>query len=153
MRISFDLDDTLFVYHETHEVEKEMKFPFNLFFKDCLRKGAVDLIKRLKSQGHEIYIYTTSFRSLGYIKGYFRKYKIKLDGVINGAVHEAQVQKGRREIMPSKYPPRFRIDLHIDDEITVKQNGSRYGFRVMIIGERDSQWTEKIMKKVESLSC
>ena len=37
MRISFDLDEVLFVRPDTHKVESKLIFPFNLIFKERLR--------------------------------------------------------------------------------------------------------------------
>lgn len=53
--------------------------------------------------------------------------------------------------MPSKYPGKYRIDLHIDDDIYVVQNGRLYGFKVFQVGEQDEQWAYKIKKEIESL--
>lgn len=151
MRISFDLDDTLFVDPDKFAVEKPLRFPLNKLYKERLRLGTVDLLKRLSVLGIEVWIYTTSFRSEGYIRGLFRCYGIRLDGVVNGKRHAAEVQNGKREPMPSKYPSKYKIDLHIDDDISVKQNGDTYGFRVMIIGEDEPDWANKIIKRIEGL--
>lgn len=48
-----------------------------------------------------------------------------------------EVQAGKKEPMPSKYPAKYRIDLHIDDDPSVMQNGKVYGFRVFIVGPPD----------------
>ncbi|MDE7400016.1 MAG: HAD family hydrolase [Oscillospiraceae bacterium] len=152
MRISFDLDDTLFVNSDKFAVEKPLRFPLNRLFKERLRLGTIDLLEQLRSLGIEVWIYTTSFRSERYIRGLFRCYGIRLDGVVNGKRHAIEVQSDKREPMPSKYPSKYKIDLHIDDDISVKQNGDTYGFRVMIIGENDSDWTRKIIKRVEQIS-
>jgi hypothetical protein len=53
--------------------------------------------------------------------------------------------------MPSKYPGRYRIDLHIDDDVSVAQNGRTYGFKVFIVGPQDDEWADKILEKVESM--
>ncbi|MBD5112914.1 MAG: HAD family hydrolase [Ruminococcaceae bacterium] len=152
MRISFDLDDTLFVNPDKFAVEKPLWFPLNKLFKERLRLGTIDLFKKLSEKGIEVWIYTTSFRSEWYIRRLFRCYGIRLDGVVNGKRHTAEVQNGKHEPMPSKYPSKYKIDLHIDDDISVKQNGDTYGFRVMIIGENDPDWTKKIIKHVEQIA-
>ncbi len=64
-------------------------------------------------------MYTTSFRSEQYIRGLFRCYGIKFDNIVNGARHAREVQAGHTEAMPSKYPSKYRIDLHIDDDRSV----------------------------------
>lgn len=149
MRISFDLDDTLFVDPKKFDTEKPPKFPMNKIYKERLRLGTVDLLNTLSKKGTEIWIYTTSFRSERYIRGLFRCYGITLDGVVNGERHAAEVQRGKREPQPSKYPSKYKIDLHIDDDISVKQNGDTYGFRVTIIGENDPEWTDKIIEQIK----
>lgn len=151
MRVSFDLDDTLFVDPKKFKTENALHFPFNKIYQERLRLGTVALFKYLKENGIEAWIYTTSFRSERYIRGLFRRYGIRLCEVVNGERHEREVQRGGREAMPSKYPAKYRIDLHVDDDVSVKQNGDTYGFGVHIIGEDDEQWTEKIIKKIEKI--
>ena len=152
MRVSFDLDDTLFVDPEKFKTEKALPFPLRLIFRERLRLGTIGLFKYLNTHGVEPWVYTTSFRSERYIRGLFRCYGIKLREVVNGERHEREVQRGRGEALPSKYPGRYRIDLHIDDDISVKQNGDTYGFRVHIVGAEDDMWTEKIIAEIERIS-
>lgn len=53
--------------------------------------------------------------------------------------------------MPSKFPCKYRIDLHVDDDVSVLENGKVYGFRVHIVGAEDDEWDQKILKKVHLL--
>ncbi len=152
MIVSFDLDDTLFVSPEKFKTEEPLSFPFNKIYRERLRLGTKNLFRRLQEAGVETWIYTTSFRSERYIRGLFRHYGIKLGQVVNGSRHSAEVQSGKSEPMPSKYPGRYRIDLHIDDDVSVYQNGRTYGFKVFIVGPQDDEWANKIIEKVESIS-
>ena len=151
MKVSFDLDDTLFVSPEKFKTEKGLMFPFNIIYKERLRFGTIDLLKWIRAQGIELWIYTTSFRSERYIRGLFRCYGVKLDSVVNGEMHAHEVQAGKRESMPSKYPSKYRIDLHIDDDVSVMQNGKTYGFKVFVIGEQDDEWDKKIRCEIEKI--
>lgn len=151
MIVSFDLDDTLFVSPLTHETEKALSFPFNRLYREQLRKGTISLIHQLQSQGDKVYVYTTSYRSESYIRNLFHHYGIQFDRIINGAVHEKEVQGKKSEAMPSKYPSRYRIDLHIDDDKSVMENGKIYGFRVFLIGGQDDAWTAKILMELERI--
>ena len=56
--------------------------------------------------------------------------------------------RGENEPMPSKYPRKYRIDLHIDGDKSVLQNDKVYGFKVFLIGEQDDLWTEKIIAEI-----
>lgn len=151
MKVSFDLDDTLFVSPENFKTEEELKFPFNKIYRERLRLGTKDLMNWIREQGIELWVYTTFFRSERYIRGLFRRYGIKLDAVVNGERHAREVQANKREAMPSKYPGKYRIDLHIDDDISVVQNGRIYGFKVFLIGSQDDRWIEKIKQEIKIL--
>lgn len=149
MRISFDLDDTLFISPDKTQAEPELKFPFSVLYPDRLRAGTVFLMQYLHDHGIEVYIYTTSFRSERYIRNLFRHYHIQIDEIINGARHEKEVQGQKTEPMPSKYPSHYRIDLHIDDDKSVSENGKYYGFQVYLIQKDDIHWTEKIIAQIQ----
>lgn len=151
MRVSFDLDDTLFVSPDNFKTEQELRFTFNKFYKERLRLGTIALMQYMKEEGIEVWIYTTSFRSKNYIKKLFRCYGIKIDAVVNGERHAQEVQGNKTEAMPSKYPSKYRIDLHIDDDISVAQNGRTYGFKVFLVGQQDDDWVEKIRREIDRL--
>ena len=84
MRVSFDLDEVLFVNPKTHKIEPELPFPLRNIYKERLRLGTPELINKLQEMGYEVWVYTSSFRSERYIKGLFRHYGIKFDGIVNG---------------------------------------------------------------------
>ena len=151
MIVSFDLDDTLFVSEDNFKIEPKLKFPFCYIYKETLRKGTIDLIKYLKDNSVKVWVYTTSYRSERYIKGLFKCYGITFDNIINGQKHQREVQAGKSEPMPSKYPSKYRIDLHIDDDISVAQNGKVYGFKVFTVGKQDDMWVNKVIEQVEKL--
>jgi len=151
MRISFDLDDTLILTEKDAVYENPVRPVKALFFKEKLRKGIRNLCEELRSLGYEICVYTTSERSIGYIKSLFNVYGIKLSNVINKRVHEEVVQGHRKEIMPSKVPSKFGIDLHIDDDISVKQNGIQFGFKVLIISKDDKEWDIKVLDEAKRI--
>lgn len=148
MIVSFDLDDTLFVSEKTFRTEPPLPFPLRLLYKERLRAGTVALLHHLREEGHKVWIYTTSYRSERYIRGLFRCYGIRLDRVVNGETHQKEVQAGRAEGMPSKYPSKYRIGLHVDDDVSVWQNGKVYGFRVLLVGPQDDGWADKILDEV-----
>jgi hypothetical protein len=149
--ISFDLDDTLFVDPDAVKTEKGLTFPSNLKFREKLRFGTIDLLKRMKNEDIKIWIYITSFRSEKYIKSSFKCYGIKIDEVINGERHNKDVQGYRKEPLPSKYPSKYRIDLHVDDDISVYQNGQIYGFKVFILKNDDLNWSNRLWEEIKKI--
>ena len=151
MRISFDLDEVLFVSPATHKTEPELPFPLCRIFKERLREGTPRLIHSLQEADYEVWVYTSSFRSEGYIKGLFRCYGIKFDGIVNGTRHLKEVQRHNTTILPQKLPSRYRISLHVDDEDIVCSLGKQYGYRTYQLEAQDDEWVEKIMKRAEEV--
>ena len=145
MRVSFDLDEVLFVLPETHKTEPPLHFPFNYIYKERLRLGTPDVIRTLQSQGYEVWVYTSSFRSMNYIKGLFRHYHVKFDGIVNGNRHIKEVQRDNKELLPQKLPSKYRISLHIDDEAIVCSLGKQYGYNVYQLNAQDDDWKEKVI--------
>ena len=72
MRVSFDLDEVLFVSPKTHKTEPPLPFPLNRIFIERLRLGTPDVIRTLQQMGYEVWVYTSSFRSEKYIIRLYR---------------------------------------------------------------------------------
>ncbi len=145
MRVSFDLDEVLFVSPQTHRTEPPLPFPLGLIFRERLRLGTPGLIRALQEDGCRVWIYTSSERSERYIRWLFRLYGVSLDGVVNAERHRREVQQGRREPLPQKLPSRYRISLHVDDESVIASWGRTYGFKTYLLSAQDDDWKEKIL--------
>ena len=151
MRISFDLDEVLFVNPATHETEKELRFPLNLIYKERLRLGTPELINTLQKMGFEVWVYTSSFRSISYIEKLFKHYGIRFDDIVNGTRHLKEVQRDKKEVLPQKVPSRYRISLHVDDETVICSLGREYGFEAYQLDAQDDEWEEKIVQRAEEI--
>ena len=151
MRVSFDLDEVLFVSQRTHKVEPALPFPLNKIYIERLRFGTPKLINTLQKMGFDVWVYTSSFRTQKYIKHLFMFYGVKFNGIVNGQRHLKEVQGQRREILPQKVPPRYNISLHIDDETVICSYGSQMGFEAYQLDAPDDEWVEKIIAKAEAV--
>ncbi len=147
MRVSFDLDEVLFVSPQTHKTEPELPFPFNKLYTERLRLGTPALINELQRLGYEVWVYTSSYRSEKYIRSLFRHYGVRFDGIVNAQRHLKEVQRKSKTVLPQKMPSKYRISLHIDDESVICSLGSQYGFRTYQLDAQDDEWKEKIIRR------
>jgi len=147
VRISFDLDEVLFVDPGRYETEPPLRFPFDRLFTERLRKGTVWLIGELKRRGFEVWVYTSSHRTVTYIAALFRHYRVYFDEIVNADRHEREVQAGHARRLPAKLPNRYRISLHIDDEDAIIRSARDYGYRVMRVYEPDPEWADKVLQE------
>ena len=151
MRVSFDLDEVLFVSPQTHKTEPPPIFPFNRIFVERLRLGTPDLINQLQALGYEVWVYTSSFRSERYIRRLFRLYGVTFDGIVNATRHLKEVQRDNKTILPQKMPSRYRISLHVDDEMVICASGRQNGFHAYHLDAQDDDWKEKIIARANEI--
>lgn len=153
MRVSFDLDEVLFVSPATHKTEPPLPFPFNRIYTERLRLGTPELINKLQKLGYEVWVYTSSYRSERYIKSLFRHYGVCFDGIVNAERHLREVQGDRKTVLPQKMPNHYRISLHVDDEMVICSLGRQYGFRTYHLDAQDDDWKDKIIARAEEIKA
>jgi hypothetical protein len=149
MRISFDVDDTL-VLHRLDGPPERGHFPafIHRWFGEPLRRGTCSLMKELRRRDCSIWIYTSSGRTPNDIRRWMFLYGIRVDGVVNDERHHRELAGRRFSRLPSKYPPAFGIDLHVDDSEGVLMEGQEHGFRVLVVSPSDECWTERVLAAV-----
>jgi FMN phosphatase YigB (HAD superfamily) len=145
VRISFDLDDTL-ICGPSVPTEQHVRWWSRWRYPERIRHGARELMKELTRRECRIWIYTSSDRPIDYLKAWFGSMRIPVEGVINQTLHEQRI--GLRG--PSKYPPAFQIDLHIDDSPGVAMEGADHQFNVLVISPDDPHWTQRVLSEVDA---
>jgi hypothetical protein len=149
MRISFDVDDTL-VCDASVPTEQYLSWWRRPWYPERLRRGTRDLMRALLARGCCLWIYTTSYRSPRYLRRWFRGFGIRLEGVVNQDVHDRVIKRADYPFSPpSKYPPAFGIDLHIDDSEGVGLEGRQFRFGVLVVAPHDPRWAERVLEAVD----
>lgn len=149
MRISFDLDDLLIPGTKRFPTEKQGLLN-KIVGTEPIRSGVVSLFRTLHADGHQICIYTSSLRHPDKIRLNFFMHGLRLDDVYNKTKHDKAL--GNHRLSCSKYPPMFNIDLHVDDSEGVKKEAERYHFNVLVIDEKDTDWTTTVLRTVSHFS-
>ena len=105
-------------------------------------------MKQLKDDGHQLCIYTTSYRSTTYIRCLFWCYGIHLQEIINQNIHDRYFRERQISPYPSKHPGVFGIDLHVDDSEGVKLEAEFYNFKVAIVSGENQNWIQPVLDAV-----
>ena len=146
MRISFDLDGTLFV----SDPKRAGPPLFNFVERGkvaLLRGESRELITALAERGWEIWFYTNSMRSRTSLLAWAMRLGMPVAEAINQQVHENRcAEMGHAPVQSAaKMPQWFGIDLHVDDSPEVARQISDCGGRVCLIAEDDPDWAEKVL--------
>lgn len=145
MRLAFDLDNTLIRNNYAFPLEQpRWSLLARLLGAEGLRQGIKELAASCRAQGWEVWVYTTSYRSVWHIRRLFWLHGIRLDGVVNQARHERAVT-----VRSSKHPPTFGIDLLVDDSEGVQLEGERHGFRVLVVRPDAADWVAAVQRAVQ----
>lgn len=149
MRVSFDIDDTL-VCQPGHAAAEKCVVPaaIHRWLGEPLRFGTRALIRELRRRGCSIWIYTSSGRSPFYIRRWLLLHGIHVDGVVNSERHRDGLEAHGFMHSPSKFPPAFGIDLHVDDSEGVRMEGDAHGFRVVVVRPDDPHWISQVLEAV-----
>jgi hypothetical protein len=143
LRISFDVDGTL-TGIPAMAAEPPLARWRRRFHPEPLRLGTVALMAELIRHDAEIWIYTTSYRAPRYLRGWLRAHGIPLAGAVDQDRHGRIV--GRQG--PSKLPPAFGIDIHVDDSEGVARGGQRHGFKVVVVRPDALDRTARVLEAV-----
>jgi len=148
MRISFDLDDTLICY-QPGSLYEPGRVPWWLRWcvYEPLRLGAAGLLRELAAAGHDLWVYTTSYRHPRTVSWWLRCYGTRAGGVINQDRHERRFGRRGR----SKNPARFGIDLHVDDSwgVWLENRGET---NVCVVSPDDAGWVVRVRDAVSRVS-
>jgi hypothetical protein len=110
-----------------------------------LRDGAAPLLRDLRANGHDVWLYTTSYRNPTRLWLGFRCLGIRLGGIVHQRRHEREVARDLGAPGKcSKYPPTFGIDLLVDDSLGVEMEGREHGFAVCRVDPADPNWTQAV---------
>ncbi len=156
IRVSFDVDDTLACLPH-HSAAEHSRLPavVHRWLGEPLRTGTRTLTRELRRQGCSIWVYTSSGRTPSYIRRWLLLYGVHVDGVVNSVRHSQALSVHGFSNAPSKFPPAFGIDLHVDDSEGVRIEGNDYGFRVVVVRPDDENWAQRVIDAVAEVrtSC
>ncbi|WP_051018070.1 hypothetical protein [Pseudomonas fluorescens] len=154
IRVSFDIDDTLACQLHHCAVEQSwLPACVHRWLGEPLRCGTRSLTRELRRQGCSIWVYTSSGRPRAYIRRWLLLYGIRVDGVVNSVVHNQALTTNGLSNGPSKFPPAFDIDLHVDDSEGVRSEGHDHGFRVVVVHPEDELWAQRVLDAVSEVQA
>ena len=122
-RITLDLDEVVFAGEndDVIEIESPLKFPFNNIYKERLRTGIPALFNFFKSQGYDIWVYTSHYYSMEHLAGLFKRYHAKVTGVVTGTQRPGGAEaKQAQEKIKNLIAQKYRYTLHIDKDMILQ---------------------------------
>ena len=150
-RVTLDLNEVVFCDPAVTPAEPPVKsFVFKNDFREPVRLGVPAILHYLEMNGYDIWLYTAEYYSTEYIRELFKRYSVKVDGIITGTGRKVKdkedVSKMARKLLESHYNETITIDSnevlrtvrdHKDfEEYPIKADPDQWSNAVMVILER-----------------
>ena len=151
-RVTFDLDEVVFLTEGSAAAEKPLRFPFNLLYKEPLRRGIPALFNFLSNNGYDVWVYTNNYYSFEHIRSYFRHYHASVTGVITGLSRKTKAGQSIKKKIDTMMADRYQTTLHIDNDVVLRTSRNSKQFDEYSL-DGASDWGQQIVdivKRIES---
>ena len=116
-RVTLDLDEVVFCGKDDPCVEKPLAFPMNRFYKERIRRGIPALLHAFNEKDWDIWVYTSKYYSIEYIRFLFKHRAVRLTGIVTGTAqkgsHAAETAREMKKMLETKYQSTIPIDNHM----------------------------------------
>ena len=148
-RVTLDLDEVVFRAEGDTLVEKAPGFIFGKIFSKRVRLGIPALFKYLKSNGYDIWVYTSESYSIDDLERFFKRYAVYVDGIMTGfknkKSYESEASKAMRELIANKY----KETIHIDNDLLLITHSNSSDFEEFDLNPDDANWSKSIIDIME----
>ena len=146
-RVTLDLDEVAFCKDDGMPAEKPLRFPYNKMYKERIRQGIPALLLFLGRQGYDIWVYTAEYYSIEYLRGYFKQYSVKVDGIVTGTAKKRGESPQMAKLLANQYVE----TLHIDNDMILRTWQDSRDFEEYPIEAEPSAWSRRVMEIVKRI--
>ena len=129
--------------------EKELPFPFNRLYKERIRLGIPALLNYLGKQGYDIWVYTADYYSYEYLRAYFKKYSVKVDGIITGTRRKEKGAKEARKRTEQRFRAKYKETIHIDRNMVLRTFRDTKEHEEFEIDAKMEDWSREVLKYIK----
>ncbi len=150
-RVTLDLDEVVFAGSEDEASEKKLPFPFGKYHKERIRLGIPALFDHLSKSGYDIWVYSSKFYSMDYIRNFLRRYHVDLTGIVTGTGKKGKTDSSEKKEIDNLIKKKYKYTLHIDNETVLKILSSTGEFEECKIDKEKGSWSRGVMDITDAL--
>ena len=144
-RVALDLDEVVFCSADDPFAERPFRFPRNRIFKERIRKGIPALLHKFNELDCDIWVYTSAYYSVEYIRAFFRRWNVRLTGIVTGTE-----RKGGRETLMGKevkkmLETKYASTIHIDNNLMIRTHEGSKEFEEYSLSGSPETWAREIL--------
>lgn len=143
-RAAFDLDEVIFREEGDAPLERALSFPWKGLYKERVRLGAPALFHELTQNGYDIWLYSARYLSADYVQNLFRKYHVKVDGVMT-AIGKRSKRGEDGQAIEKMISEKYASTLHIDNDSVLQTVRETKDFREFSLSGDAANWSRELM--------
>lgn len=151
-RVSLDLDEVVFAAEGEEASEPLKSSLFGKKYQERIRAGVPALLNHLENEGYDIWVYTSEYHSMEYIRALMKRYHIRVVGIITGAGRNRKALDKMRKRVNRLIAQRYTETLHIDRSTVLRTfSDNKYFEEIPIGGDPEAGWAGEALKAVRTL--
>ncbi len=119
-RVAIDLDEVVFCAEDDPAAEKPLRFPLNRFYPERIRKGIPALFHYFNERNIDIWVYTSKYCSVEYIRYLFKHRNAALAGIVTGTARKAPKGSDTAGKLKKMLETKYRSAIHIDRDLVIR---------------------------------
>jgi len=149
-RATLDLDEVIFCSGDEPS-EDPLRGLAGRRYREKLRLGIPALLHFLSRQGYDIWVYTAKYYSMDYIKGYFKHYSVKTDGIITGTGRKEKGNEAAKARVEKLLKEQYAETLHIDRGMVLRTFSDTKDFEEYPVSDSSSEWSQSVISVIRRL--
>ena len=143
-RVSLDLDEVVFRPADAPLLEPALRFPLGRLYKERIRLGIPSLFHFLQERGYDIWVYTSQYYSLDYLKAYFRYYRVSVTGIVTGTARKGPRGTDTSGQLENLLNGKYESTLHISRDMVLRTVRNTKDFEDHPLTGSESAWIREI---------
>ena len=150
-RFILDLDEVVFASPDETLVEKPMHFHFSKIYKERLKLGIPALFYFLNTYNYDIWVYSSEYYDLHYVRAMFKHYHVRLDGIVTGVGRKGIINDSNRKKMQALVEEQYQRTIHIDNTGLTCIDNKTKDFREFELSGSAETWSQEIINIIKGL--
>lgn len=149
-RVTVDLDEVVFRTDQDPWLERKLRFPLNRQFKERIRLGIPALFQALNGHGYDIWVFTSRYLSLDYLRYYFKHYHVHVTGIVTGTMRKGEDEEKKAELK-RLFEEKYNTTVIIDNEVVIRTREGSADFDEYRLSGSPETWSREVLDVFEKM--
>ncbi len=148
-RVAMDIDEVLIQANGEGRAKKPATGIRGMLFGDKLKLGVPALFHYLKTQGYDIWVYTSRYATAESLQRFFRWHRAAVDGVVTGIGRKDRDGGAVRKKMEKLIGDKYLQTIHIDANSVVQIDSRTREYKDHSLSGAEETWSREVMDAVK----